>query len=591
MADESLELELRRLDEAARLLHPRIDDVLKRHSYVDRLAYSCTSRIKTIPRMATKIQANRIAEPEYMPAMLPDILGFRIVTFFQSGILEAFEFLLALAEHDPRVGQSPFLQNEVRRITLITSRPEEDPLSISRRVEEIAQGKGLPIERGARGTLYSSLHVVLCANVEMSTVDGGAILVPLQVEFQIRSVFEEAWGELSHLLSYERTRTAIDPKSWQLHLGVLKALIDGCIQYAELIKEQAGVDLREAEAEKERSRSAASPKKILADLPPLTPEIRREFETALELENRAQEIGDDPSAGPTFSDAARAFQKVSASLTRATSIPESFKDRAIFIAQTEGAFCRLYSNDENAITSALEQYGQIVAKYETDTLSRYRYGQALRRNKDYAKAVEVFKEAIDLVNGGKDKAVTTEHWVYSSAYRELGYVHWLTMEIDENSVSKRDHLRHAIENTRLALSLDQDDQERIRSINNYIYYAWEERNFDGEVSEFEISDDELRGKLKELLEKTGSEEFTVHSYQGFGLWSAFDTAGRALDYLKDRVGAEQAARKVIALLVEKVKTRVTIGPGKRPSTREIQSHLTTDEFDAYFFAATLVGGG
>jgi len=589
MADVPLELELRRLEEAARLAHARIEQALVTRSYIDRIAYSRTSRIKARPRMASKVQQLRSTDnADFQPSMLPDVLGFRIITYFQAGILEVLDILLALAQHDLRAGESPFVKDDIRRITLHSSRPDGDPLSLTRRVDALAKGRGLSVERSSRESLYSSVHVVLCVHVETDAFDVGKILVPLQVEFQLRSVFEEAWGQLSHLLSYGRSRAIVDQKTWQLHLGVLKALIDGCIQYAELIKEQSGIDMREAEAETERTRSAASPNEILADLPPLTAAIRGEFENAFALEDQAQKLGDDPRAGSKFAEAARAFQQVQASLARDEYISKDTIERATYIAQTEGTYCRLFSNEENAILEAIESYERITQKHSADAVSRYRYGQALRRAQFYDKAIKMLQESIALLS---DNEIHKDHWVRSSAYRELGYVYWLTIETGADISLKKGKLHEAIVNTRLALAVGNDPEENIRSTNNFIYYGWEERNFEVEAHEYEISDGELRDLLRTLLKAAAEGSPVVGRFPGLELWSALDTAGRALDYLGEAGEAEQAARKVISLLVEKLRRRITIPLSKRPSTKEIQHNLTADEFDAYIYATTLVGGG
>jgi ppGpp synthetase/RelA/SpoT-type nucleotidyltranferase len=583
-----LELELHRLQDAARQIQPNIVQSLGRHSNFERIVYSRSSRVKSIPRMASKVQQLLSTESDFKPSMLPDVLGFRLVTYFQRGILESLKFLLALAEHDPRLGDSPFVKGDIRRITLYTSRPNEDPLSIARHVETAVKPRKLQVEKSTRATLYSSVHVILGSECEVEAIDGGKILVPIQVEFQLRSVFEDAWGQLSHLLSYGRSRSTVDQKTWQLHLGVLKALLDGCTQYAELIQEQSGIDLTDAEAEKERSRSiVANPQQTLADLPALPASIRDEFEKAFDLENEAQQIDDEARAGLKFLEAAEAFQRVQAGIAQ-ENINELAREKATYIAQTERAYCCLFSNDGEALQEAIVIYEGITRKRSTDAISRYRLGQALRRKKDTRNAVQMLKESITLLTTGQDKAVGQKHWVHSAVYRELGYTYWLAIEAEEDIPTKKANLHEAIGYTRHALALSLDDEEELlRNTNNFIYFGWEERDL--RIESREVTDNELQARVDWLLQATDRDEVTFWHQPGFELWLALDTACRALDYLGDKTKAMVAASRIVSILIDKLRKRTTISPNERPSSRVIRSHLTVDEFDAYLYATTLLG--
>jgi ppGpp synthetase/RelA/SpoT-type nucleotidyltranferase len=592
--DDSLEVELLRLEQAARIAQPLIDQAMAQQPYFNILSYSRASRIKSIPRMASKVRHIRSTDDAtFQPSMLPDVLGFRIVTYFQAGIPEALEMLLALGEHDTRAGVSPFVKGDIRRITLHTSRPEMDPLSIAHRVEEIAKTHQQKVEQGDHDTLYSSLHVILVINIEVPAIDAGTIIRPLQVEFQLRSVFEEAWGQLSHLLSYGRSRATVDQKTWQLHLGVLKGLIDGCIQYAELIKDQSGFDLRGPENEKESIRAAASPVALFADLPPLTVPIRQKFEAAFNLVDEAQrQTTEEARVGSTFSEAARAFQEVEVTVAHTDNLDPDTKERILYVAQRESAYCYLFANEENSIIKAIELYDAIVHKYNNDAVSRYRYGQALRRHKDKDKAIKMLNESITLLSNDTDQTISKEHWLHSAVYRELGYVYWLMVEDGNDTQIKKEKLHDAIASTRLAVSLSKDDSEMIRSKNNFIYFGWEERNY-VEATECEISDLELQTSLDWMLQITdrshgGGGESDAGKSE-FEEWLALDTVARAADYFGDEARAAQAARRVVSILVEKLRNRTTIPPGKRPSSSDIRHHLTADEFDAYLYATTLVG--
>lgn len=593
--DTQLELKLTQLQNAARSAQETIHSIMGKHPMLDRITYSLTSRVKSIRRMAEKYSTIHTCDTSFTPEHLPDICGFRIITYFQSGIMEGLELLLALAKHEPTLGPSPFQRDEIRAISLYTSRHENDPLSITRPVGEIVTAANLnpKFELSTRETLYSSVHVVLACQTTIETAHGSETCV-IPVEFQIRSVFEEAWGQISHILSYGRIRGTGDLKTWRGHLNVLKALVDGCIQYAELIKEQSGYELANAEAEKETPKSTLSLSDAIAGLPDMPDDLRQRFVDAFKVQNIAISA-DITTSAVLFSEAANAFKSIEASALVRSDVSKPTKDKIIFWSKLSRAHCLLYSADEFAIDAAIDIYEEISRAYPTDSVSRFRYGQALRRKTDMAKAIALFMDAIQILEDGRDRSIGDDHWIRCAAFRELGYTYWLVSEELESLDEKLGTLRKAIESTRSAVERSERVtkasafEEKVRSINNFLYYGWEERNLIPNETERAVSDQELRATLNVLLSLAEEWSVTDPRQPGLERYAIFDTICRALDYLQDHPRAAEIAGRVVQILLEKLRLRSGNSAATRPDLKLLQRHLTPEEVDSYLYAVALIG--
>ena len=116
-----------------------------------------------------------------------------------------------------------------------------DPQAIVSRIATLlrSDGFGDVVESKEVETGYSSIHLVVWCSVLR---EGGPHEVP--IEIQIRTVFEDAWGEIHHQLWYQPFRGLIgsegkhDEMQLKSHLNVLKTFSEGCARYADLIKAQ-----------------------------------------------------------------------------------------------------------------------------------------------------------------------------------------------------------------------------------------------------------------------------------------------------------------------------------------------------------------
>jgi ppGpp synthetase/RelA/SpoT-type nucleotidyltranferase len=569
MSQEDLELRIRRLLSAVNKVHDSIDSELKKLN-LDRTAYSITSRKKSLARIRDKILRTKV-EPED----ITDLSGFRIVTYFQSGMIDAIESLLSLSTQESSEAKA-----ELIRIIFYNSRPDGDPLSMLPRLKELLKSRNLEPTNHTPDTLYSSIHLIFGVQAEIETLDGGRRPVVIKVEFQVRSLFEEAWGQLSHILSYGRGLATPGPRELALHLNVLKTMIDGFIQYAELLKDQSGVSLMSAEAKKESSKSAQPVERVISKLPSLPDTIRRKFIAALKQRAHSS-TADEVSSRQRFAEAAEAFAKIGSQILADGGISSEVKKEAIYAVNLERAYCLLFSKDDKSLDVAIALYEEIGNERKTDAVCRYRHAQAVRRKKQMQKAVTLFKECITLLNLNRDSNVQEGDWIHSAAFRELGYTYWLMSE--ENPGKKSTLLESAIDQTRLAMArlVPTDREGLINCLNNFVYYGWEERTL--EVVNTSISDAELKTHMDILLTQD------LMSVPDLEPEISLDTVCRALDFFDETGKAVEVAAKVVELVIEKARKRAGPTSPKRLDGRTLQRCLTNEEFDIYIFAMEVVG--
>src|ERR1700730_13595813 len=167
-----------------------ISSELVRHQ-LDRVAYSITPMLKSISAIR-----DNILRAGVQPEDITDISSFRIVTYFQSSMIDAVEFLLSLIEGNMKAKLIAFMCNN--------SRPDTDPLSISPRLREFAETHKLVLNFSTEETSYSSINLVFGFQEAQATGEEGPVVI--KVLFQVCSIFEEAWGQLSQILSFGKGR-------------------------------------------------------------------------------------------------------------------------------------------------------------------------------------------------------------------------------------------------------------------------------------------------------------------------------------------------------------------------------------------------
>jgi ppGpp synthetase/RelA/SpoT-type nucleotidyltranferase len=212
--DKDLELDAYRAREGAEVTLAQLLYLFQAPA-ISSVFYAVKGRVKTVVGILDKVNRKRSGQnprPDYCPTDITDVVGIRVITLFRDDIIEALKIVLKLIkQHTP----SPFIKDKLHEAIIYTSVAEGDPEAINARVKDVLKAFGysdICVVRQAP-TQYSSIHLLAFCPREGER--------EIAVEIQIRTVFEDAWGEIDHKLRYsnDRGHAQTERMNWQPHLG------------------------------------------------------------------------------------------------------------------------------------------------------------------------------------------------------------------------------------------------------------------------------------------------------------------------------------------------------------------------------------
>jgi len=188
--------------------------------------HTITYRIKDQARLIEKIEEeNKRTGVELGPITkgnfqerVGDILGFRLICLRLSDVETVEAYLALLAEENIL----KFLRKPVRKRAFILP---VDP------------GEAIPEDLDLRFSGYSSIHYQVRLG---KNSDASDTLKGLQFEFQLRTLLEEAWGEIDHKYRYVLSRSGVELPE-HIHMGFynLSAYLQAAALQAEHLCRQA----------------------------------------------------------------------------------------------------------------------------------------------------------------------------------------------------------------------------------------------------------------------------------------------------------------------------------------------------------------
>ncbi len=200
-----------------------------------------------------KAQSKRDTEPRRFHAEdVTDAWGCRFVTLFQSQILDVMSHVFRLIERWSDQGHEILIDV----VEVYTNRPDNDPTSIAPNAEQLIRNVStsyfVPRSRiceikyrvDSRDSGYSAIHFVLGATLPRR-VNREEVPDSVKFEIQIRDIFEEAWSQVSHTVSYGEKDSLYETGTRgnstveliaRPQLNALKTVADGCSQLADQIR-------------------------------------------------------------------------------------------------------------------------------------------------------------------------------------------------------------------------------------------------------------------------------------------------------------------------------------------------------------------
>ena len=448
--------------------------------------YAIRSRTKSVEKIREKVLRKRRDDPEikadYEPEDIRDVVGVRIVTLFREDLIEAVRALLAMIRHHPPYENSPFMRDRLDEAIIYSTTPIGDPQAIVSRIATLLRtdGFGDVVESKEVETGYSSIHLVVWCSVLR---EGGPHEVP--IEIQIRTVFEDAWGEIHHQLWYERFRGLIasegdpDEKQLQSHLNVLKTFSDGCARYADLIKAQVAETFGQ-----KHPLGKIIPVEFFEDalqqIGDIDAEITERLRNAYQLRSdadafNAKEQGAERQTA--FLDAARSFQEIEDNEQEFLEQESKQAQMLKYFLRMEKGFCLLSVGTKESLDEAIAIYISVEDRIPESTVAYYRHGQALESLGQVEDAANLYKKTVELLQEGAHH-LPEKHWLRASPFLRLGFIYWQQSlpfaNRGANLNSRLELIVKAHETTQQALPFaDEDTPTWIRIHNNLAYYAVE----------------------------------------------------------------------------------------------------------------------
>ncbi|HHF2907280.1 MULTISPECIES: RelA/SpoT domain-containing protein [Vibrio] len=168
------------------LLHDKIISLINRDPVFKKYVHSYKSRFKDIEHLREKIARKNEADsqkpeeeqngpitPENVTERITDICGIRILHLYQNQFSQIHQRLMSLVE----TGELALY---------------EDPKAYTWDPEFEAYFKELDLEAELKESFYTSVHYVFKPRADSD----------ITCELQVRTLFEEVWGEIDHTFNY-----------------------------------------------------------------------------------------------------------------------------------------------------------------------------------------------------------------------------------------------------------------------------------------------------------------------------------------------------------------------------------------------------
>ena len=527
------------------------------------ICYAYKSRVKGDSELVEKLNRKLPEKPDYHLESITDVVGLRIVTLFRQDMLSVVEKILSLINHEEDLAPNPFVKGKLTEAIIYSTDLLHDSVANELKLTIPRTGLIDKVEVNYSEARYSSIHLLGQLNVAVEDMPTD---YRIPIEIQVRTVFEDAWGEIDHQYGYQRRRAnddSVRQPSPQLksHLLTLKKFVDACAEYADVIQEDATGSFERQKIDKVIP--LASDELIeqnLREIGVLDEYIQRYL--AIRSQKHLATTGnlstDERLA--TYLDTA---QKFSSMLTEAGDLENYFRDGSdaskllyYYIAMGE-ALCKLSTRERAYIEDAATIYLKLKGKYAIYPVVRFRLGQAFSLLNRHEEALEIFRKCRRSIS--KVKNFPADRRRYTLPDSDLNHIliglpkltgitYWRMAEAaaDQGEFHKAvQYLEQAYVKTEAALDHTQD-QETLSIYNNLLYYAVELEKICVEATlpragQFHDRIDSCLGYVEQHLDIASTTETRT-----------LDTLSFAYQFLDKPEKARTAAERLCAVMANQV---------------------------------------
>jgi ppGpp synthetase/RelA/SpoT-type nucleotidyltranferase len=482
----NLELNAARLEIAGRSSEQQVVSSVS-NCGITALCYAYKSRVKPEAKLIEKVKRKIKEKPEYVIEKITDVIGLRLITLFRNEIPKILEEMLLLIQHKKSINPNPFQANSLEEVIIYSNGSPHDPFLTDLNIVLAARNVESRIIPSKEG--YSSVHIVtrMTNFAKLKGSDSVEFEHQLPVEIQIRSVFEDAWGEIDHKFGYI-LRTGKSNENFiynsslvQPHLKVLKQFTDACAQYADTIYASAHTPLSIKDASGKIA-SVPSDDEVLKRFSALGVldrfsnkyvEGRSLRERALELlpQNRAAGQAECLKAAAYF---LSLYNEAALELTQNSGL-----SLYLFYAQMNEALCLLSTDSPPHVKSAELIYLKLREAYPEFVLVLFRLAQAEARLGNIDESIQLFVATHKIITEGAKKYKQLDAWpdelpktdflhMQALLPKLMGYQYWKKAAAEHDSATKMNFLLRAHDVTH-GREVPPIEQSNIS--NNLVYYA------------------------------------------------------------------------------------------------------------------------
>ena len=386
---KSLQLEIAAKDVYKNLIHYLAQGSIKDF-------YALKHRIKNSDKLQEKLIRKQADRPEYELENITDVVGLRFVTLFRREMPDVVDMVLKAICHLDEVSPNPFEKGSIREAIIYNTNADFDPMMES--IKKSFYDNDYDDVEIKPSEMYSSVHIV----ASLATKKGSNNL-GIPIEIQIRTVFEDAWGEIDHRFGYVlREGKASESKLNNTeyvhgHLRTFKKFTDACAEYADMIY-----------VESTQSPDAQSGKIITinTDTDALIKRLRElgakdehldayMASRALKLEAFELDEASSTEAKEKALIAAQALGSLAEKFYKAPSGSAEFYLR--YYSKMNEALCYMLTKDRIHASKALDTYEGLMIMYSSFPLLHFRIAQSLSRLGNLKAAITEYEKAKSLI--------------------------------------------------------------------------------------------------------------------------------------------------------------------------------------------------
>lgn len=483
--------------------HQNIVRYLDNHE-LQALCYTRKSRVKSKEDILSKFdRKNKEDRPtSYKVDDITDIIGLRFIVLFKQDVIPVIQAIVGLLCKDESE-ENPFLGAEVEE--LIYYKGNISVSNISRKIQECFSCIDKEMKESISNEGYSSIHIVCKLKTDSHDVLPKSYRIP--VEIQVRTIFEDAWGEIDHKYGYKaRRESSSSHPTLDKHLKTLKHFVDACVDYADLIVEESEIELNPSDF----SRVLNIPedpndlKGLFSQLNIARPYLD-EYKKAIKLKNKAIEDGNSKS----LIDCADIFLNIKSRYLK--NKEKSDEDNFTFYCSLNYSFCCLVNNTERGIKNAKEMYLDLISIDSNNSLALMRLGQTMGKIKEFDKSISYLKSSYEhaLKKNSNFKIKKTDiNYILSKVPKTVGYYIWLKIHDSSETLTEKsiqnlyqDAYDFTLKGFK-ALDFHKYPADYIEYQNNLTYYLTEIYKIDANSN----LKDQITEKLSEIKDYYGSPE-------------------------------------------------------------------------------------